>query len=172
MIFDETQMSEAEVSLTLALYLIRNNLVTSDVLVAIDGAQIKTGSTVHFQIEEFLLANKCRIVANQIEWRGTYKIDNFDYNMIVHSNPGKGDVVAKLISGVDLRVESKKGPLSRSAGSKEYPLMREAIGQLMTIEEYSESDRLAVAIPYAPKFKELANRWKKAPLMRMLESFI
>jgi hypothetical protein len=168
MIFDDTKMSEAEVSLSLALYLIRHNHVASDVFVAIDGAQIKTGKVIHFQIEDYMTVNKCKIISNQNEWRGTYKVEDFDYNVIVHSNPGKGDVVAKLSSGSDLRVESKKGPLLAVNGSKEYPLMREAIGQLITVVEYNESDRLAVAVPNTPKFKELAVRWRNAPLIKKL----
>ena len=38
----EKKMPEAEVSLRLAFYLIERGLVTSDVHVAIDGAQVKT----------------------------------------------------------------------------------------------------------------------------------
>ncbi|WP_292466363.1 hypothetical protein [Methanolobus sp.] len=127
-------MPEAEVSLNLALYLILNDFVTSNVMVAIDGAQIKTGNNIHFPIEEFMAKKNCKMIKKQNDWRGTYRVDNAAYNIEVHSTPGKGDVVAKLISGVDLRVESKKGPLTNSKSSKEYPLIREAIGQLILLE--------------------------------------
>ena len=64
-----------------------------------------------------------------------------------------------------MRAECKKGPLTRSASSQEYPLLREALGQLITIGEVSEKDILAVAVPYSAKFNELAERWRKAPLI-------
>jgi len=74
--------------------------------------------------------------------------------------------VAQLKSGLTLRVESKKGPLSRSKSSKEYPLIREAIGQLMTIEKAEPNDILAVAVPHSEKFDKLASQWRERPLMK------
>nr|WP_321497355.1 hypothetical protein [uncultured Methanolobus sp.] len=162
-------MPEAEVSLNLALYLVRNTLVTSNVMVAIDGAQVETSGNIIFPIEDFMEKNNCQLIKKQRDWRGIYSVDNSKYNIEIHSTPGKGDVVAKLINGFYLRVESKKGSLSNSKSSKEYPLMREAIGQLMTIEDYKDNDKLAIAIPNSPKFKSLSDKWKKAPLIQKIE---
>ena len=166
---NDTKMSEAEVSLNLALFLIRNKLVVSDVFVALDGAQIKTENTTYFHIEDFMKKNNCDFIDVQKEWRGTYRISGFEKKLIVHTTAGKGDVVARLIDGSNLRVESKKGDLKQTKGSKEYPLLREAIGQLMTFEEYTENDKLAVAVPYSSKFEELTSRWKDAPLIKKLK---
>jgi len=71
-----------------------------------------------------------------------------------------------MISGHTLRVECKKGPLVRSKSSQEYPLLREALGQLLTIAEVTERDLLAVAVPHSAKFQELAQRWRQAPLIK------
>ena len=49
-------MSEAEVSLRLAFYLLDYDLAASDVEVAIDGAQVKTGETIQFRIGDFIAA--------------------------------------------------------------------------------------------------------------------
>ena len=84
----------------------------------------------------------------------------------IHSSPGRGDVVANLKSGHIFRAECKKGPLARSKSSQEYPLLREALGQLLTIGEVSDRDILAVAVPYSVKFNELAERWRRAPLIK------
>ncbi len=43
--------------------------------------------------------------------------------------------------------------------------MREAIGQLMTIEKVPDQALLAIAVPHTPKFESLATRWRKAPLI-------
>jgi hypothetical protein len=129
----EEKMSEAEVSLRLAFHLLRHNLVVSDVSVAIDGAQIKTLNEYHFHITEFLEQNGCRQCEASVCWSGAYSL-GCSHRMIIHSNPGKGDVVAQMKSGHELHVESKKGPLVRSRSSAEYPLLREALGQLITIE--------------------------------------
>ena len=43
--------------------------------------------------------------------------------------------------------------------------MREALGQLLTIEIADSDDMLAIAVPASQKFNELADRWRKAPLL-------
>jgi hypothetical protein len=90
------------------------------------------------------------------------------FNVTIHSNPGRGDVVALLRNGQTLRVETKKGPPPHSRSSAEYPLLREAIGQLMTIEKIGPHDILAVAVPKSVQFTKLAARWRDAPLIRRL----
>ena len=137
-------------------------------MVALDGAQIKTGNTIHFHIYEFLQDNNCVRLGSSQGWQGLYKIDNYEHALKIHSNPGKGDVVTKLFTGNGLRVECKKGPLINSKSSQEYPLLREALGQLLTINEYDENDRLAVAVPNSPKFKDLTSNWRNAPLIHKL----
>ncbi len=165
---DLERMPEAEVSIRLGLYLIQQRLVISDVCIAIDGAQIQTKKKVHFPIDIFLKQNNCS-KADLDRWQGKYNVKGYNYSLEIHSTPGQGDVVAKLQNGINLRIESKKGALIQMQGSKEYPLLREALGQLLTIEEYYSSDRLAVAVPNSKKFKELAQRWVKYPLIKKLE---
>ena len=161
----EKKMPEAEVSLRLAFYLIEHNLVASDVQVAIDGAQVKTSNTIHFAIAEFLRSLKWAKTSSDDVWQGSYEHSQYRPKVIIHSNPGCGDVAAELIDGRTLRVECKKGPLVRSKSSQEYPLLREALGQLLTMDSVGEHDLLAVAVPNSPKFEELARRWRQAPLV-------
>lgn len=162
-------MPEAEVTLRLALYLIRRGIATGDVSAAIDGAQIRTGERVHFDIGTFLREEGLTPRSDAPGWRGPYALKGHTNGLRIHSTPGQGDVVCPILAGRTLRVECKKGPLKRSASSQEYPLLHEAIGQLMTIEQTSESDVLAVAVPASRKFRELAGRWRQAPLMRRLD---
>src|SRR3989442_3854370 len=67
-----TSMAEAEVSLRLAFHLLERRLVVSDVHVAIDGAQIRTGSPTHFPIAHFLAAAGFRRKDPQSGWQGAY----------------------------------------------------------------------------------------------------
>jgi len=161
-------MPEAEVSLRVAFYLLDHNLANSDIDVAIDGAQVKTNGMIHFDIREFLANNKCNAMTRNISWQGTYCKSDKGFRIRIHSRPGKGDVVVRLKDGHMLRVESKKGPLSPSKSSVEYSLLREAIGQLMTVEETGENDILAVAVPKSSRFALLTARWRGAPLIRRL----
>jgi len=162
----EEKMPEAEVTLRLAIALIENDHVFGDVQAAIDGAQVKTGNTVHFPIVEFLNANGWESNSQNDRWQAKYSNFKYQASIIVHSSAGEGDLVADLKIGRKLRVESKKGPLKRSKSSQEYPLIREAIGQLVTVEHASPTDLLAVAVPKSEKFESLAEQWRERPIMK------
>lgn len=160
------KMPEAEVTLRLAMVIIEGDHTDHDVVVAIDGAQIKTGTQVHFPIVEFLNSLGWSSSMQNMPWQCSYRHKDFKSEIVVHSSSGEGDLVVELKSGRKLRVESKKGPLTRSKSSQEYPLIREAIGQLMTIEIADPNDLLAVAVPYSEKFADLANQWRNRPLIK------
>jgi hypothetical protein len=162
------RMPEAEVSLRLAFWLVERDFAGEGIEVAIDGAQVRTGENVHFNLVDFLRAAGWAKECSSEEWQSTYKREGSAVALKVHANPGKGDVVARLRSGFTLRAECKKGPLSQSRRSEEYPLIREALGQLLTVEEVGDKDILAVAVPHTEKFAELALRWRKAPLVKRL----
>ena len=159
-------MSEAEVSLRLALYLIANRRVVSDVSVAIDGAQVKVRETKHFDVVGFLRAAGWEMLDASGKWQGAYRNPRFSEAIVVHSHPGSGDVTATLVSGGALIVEAKKGSLGKSKSSSEYRLLREALGQLLTLAEIPEGTVLAVAVPHGARFAELATRWRNAPLVK------
>ena len=68
-------MTEPEVSLRLAIYSIKNHLTEQDVKVSIDGAQIKTGKALHFDIKGFLSENHCEKTDGDFDrWQGQYCI--------------------------------------------------------------------------------------------------
>lgn len=153
-------MQEAEVSLRVAIYHIKNGLTDKDVKVSIDGAHIKTGDEVHFDIRAFLNENGLIKIDEQKEkWQGTYMLDDYEPHIIISSIPGEGDVVITFNDEKKLLVESKKGKDNKRG--QEYPLMREAIGQLMTGGELTDKIIPAVAVPYSDKSQELAKKWSK-----------
>ncbi|KGM38548.1 hypothetical protein JY96_21735 [Aquabacterium sp. NJ1] len=140
-------------------------MATSPVRVAIDGAQVKTGDRIHFELVSFMKELGWTTTQASGSWQATYMNKCIDGAIEIHSAPGQGDVTAALSNGHTLIAEAKKGPLSRSKASQEYPLMREAIGQLMTIENIPDKPFLSIAVPHSPKFAELAERWRRAPLI-------
>lgn len=75
--------------------------------------------------------------------------------------------MACLTDGKQLYVESKKGKEKKRSNS-EYPLMREAIGQLMTGCQLSENVVPVVAVPYTEKSYELACRWTQLKQIQMV----
>ena len=154
-------MQEAEVSLSVALYYITNGLTKDDVKVSLDGAHIKTGDTIHFDIHGFLSSHNCRKVNGVVDsWQGKCEVDGYQQSISISSTPGVGDVNIVTVDGMHLYVESKKGK-EKNRSNSEYPLMREAIGQLMTGCQLDDNVVPVVAVPYSEKSYELACRWSQ-----------
>lgn len=164
----DARMSEAEVSLRLAVHLASSGRATTSISVAIDGAQVKVGQTEHFNIAAFMRQLGWLAESTTARWQGVYVNPKATVKIYVHSNSGLGDVTTTLGTGHMFIAEAKKGPLTRSKSSAEYPLLREALGQLLTIEEVPDNALLAVAVPAGERFRELAERWRNAPLIRRI----
>lgn len=161
-------MQEAEVSLSVALYYIKNHLTNEDVKVSLDGAHIKTGNTIHFDIYGFLSAHECKKISGSVDkWQGIYVVEGYKPRIIISSIPGVGDVNILSIDGKLLYIESKKGK-AKNRSNMEYPLMREAIGQLMTGCQLVDNMIPVVAIPYSEKSYELAGRWSQLKQIQMV----
>lgn len=161
-------MGEAEVSLLLALHLIRSGLAHADVSVALDGAQIRLGDQQHFDVPAFMSRHGWLRSVPDERWQGRYLSAGTAYAIEVHSSPGLGDVTTTLAGQRPLIVEAKKGSLSPSKSSAEYKLMREALGQLLTLEVVPANAVLAVVVPHGERFVKLADRWRRAPLVARL----
>lgn len=159
--YTEDKMAEAEVSLRLAFYLINKRLTDGKVTVCIDGAQLKTLNQIHFDLSSFMKSNGWVKEVDTNE----YKHPNWRSRIKISAEPGVGDVSTVLKDGRKFLAECKKGSLNKSKSSKEYPLLREAIGQIMTITMEIDNHILAVAVPFSEKFKELTDRWRKSPLI-------
>lgn len=95
-----------------------------------------------------------------------YAIEGFDSHIIISSNPGIVDVNVMLQDGRTIFAECKKGKNDKRG--QEYPLMREAIGQLMTGCDFIEAVIPMVAVPYTDKSRELAERWSKLTQIKNL----
>lgn len=153
-------MKEAEVSIRIALYYICNNITKENVRISIDGAHIKTKDTIHFDIFNFLKENNCRKIDGVDDrWQGLYEVHGYEPKIEISSQPGIGDVNVILPNDSVLHIESKKG--ANKKGNTEYPLMREAIGQLMTTHYEGNNVIPVVAVPYSSKSYELAKRWSE-----------
>lgn len=153
-------MQEAEVSLRVGIYHIVHGLTKEDVLISLDGAHIKTKDQVNFDIWTFLKENGLAKIDKETErWQGKYLIDGYEPHIEIVSKPGIGDVNVTLSNGKKLLIESKKGKESKSG--LEYPLMREAIGQLMTGRELGENTVPVVAVPYSHKAYSQARKWSE-----------
>jgi len=160
------RMSEAEVALRLAEFILSLPGSGAMASVAIDRASIKAGDAIIFDIGRFMAATGWKqIKAPQLgrnAWTGTYR--RGDKTVRVHSRTGEGDVVA-MVDGRRIVAECKKGPLVRKPGSPEYPLLMTALGQALLFD-VSADDIVAAAVPDTPAFRKLAEAWRSRPLVR------
>ena len=160
----QDRMPEAEVTLRLGFYLLALPSSPDVAEVAIDGAQVKVHGAEVFPIAAFLLDMGWKQVKHigKNEWQGWY--EKGGQRLKIDAKPGVGDIVVTV--GVKrIRAECKGGPLPKKPGSREYPILRGALGQVITVEQVDVNDILVVAVPRTPRFRKLADKWRKAPLV-------
>jgi hypothetical protein len=68
------RMPEAEVSLRFAAHLLFSGAAVGDVSVAIDGAQVQTGDTTHFDPIAFLAGLGWLSLSSEDGWQGHYRV--------------------------------------------------------------------------------------------------
>ncbi|MBM1172266.1 hypothetical protein [Microvirga arabica] len=162
----DDRMPEAEVALRLAEFILSLPGSGAMASVAIDGASIKVGDAVIFDIGRFMAGTGWEQTkepqVGRNAWTGTYR--RGDKTIRVHSRPGEGDVVA-TVNGRRIVAECKKGPLVRKPGSPEYPLLTTALGQALLFHVAAD-DIVVAAAPDTPVFRKLAETWRSRPLVR------
>jgi hypothetical protein len=163
----QDRMPEAEVSLRLAFHLLSLPGAQGSAQVAIDGAQIRVHGAEVFPIAAFLAGQGWAKIAQKGKnaWQGTYEREG--QQLTIHARSGVGDVVA-IVGEKRIRAECKGGPLVKKPGSHEYPILRGALGQIVTVEQVDANDVLVVAVPYTSQFQQLVVRWREAPLVSRL----
>src|SRR5918993_3511604 len=160
------RMSEAEVALRLAEFILSLPGSGTMASVAIDGASIKVGDAVIFDIGRFMAGTgweqtkKPQVGRNA--WTGTYR--RGDKTIRVHSRPGEGNVVA-TIDGRRIVAQCTKGPLARKPGRAEHSLLTIALGEALLFD-ISGDDIVVAAVPDTPVFRMLAETWRRRPLVR------
>ena len=162
----EDRMPEAEVALRLAEFILSLPGSGTMASVSIDGASIKVGDAVIFDIGRFMASTGWEQTkepqVGRNAWTGTYR--RGDKTIRVHSRPGEGDVVA-TVDGRRIVAECKKGPLVRKPGSPEYPLLTTALGQALLFHVAAD-DIVVAAVPDTPVFRRLAESWRSRSLVR------
>jgi len=144
-------MPEAEVTLRLAFYLLALPDSQDVAEVAIDGAQVRVHRAEVFPIAAFLLDMGWKQVRQmgKNDWQGWY--ERGGQRLKIQARPGMGDVVV-TVGAKRVRAECKGGPLVKKPGSREYPILRGALGQVITVEQVDANDIPIVAVPHSPGF--------------------
>ena len=160
----EDRMPETEVALLLAFHLLNQPGSSGVAEVAIDEAQVRIGGNEIFPMADFLADSQWAQVEQRgrNNWQGFYEKDG--QRLEIHARSGAGDVVAS-VGTKRFRAECKGGPRIKKPGSREYPLLRGALGQLLTVENVEDADVMVAAVPFSSKFQSLADAWRDRPLV-------
>jgi hypothetical protein len=162
----EDRMPEAEVALWLAEFILALSGSGAMASVAIDGASVKVGEAVTFDIGRFMASTGWQPIkeaqVGRNAWSGAYR--RGDKTIRVHARPGEGDVVAQ-INGRRIVAVCTKGPLIRKPGGPEPRLLTTALGQALLLDVAGD-DIVIAAVPDSPVFRRLAETWRSRPLIR------
>lgn len=163
---DVDQMPEGEVILRLAFHLLTLPGASQTVRVCLDDQHEVAGGRLIFPIALFLKADGWQQTEQKGKrpWQGTYQKGT--WQLIVSPDSRGGDVVA-TVGKKRVHAEAKKGNMDRTRGNPENTLVHEAIGQLMTIEDYDTGDILVVAVPLSPPHRSKV-AWQARPLMEKI----
>lgn len=158
-------MSEAEVILRLAFWLLSQDGAGPHADVAIDGAHVSIAAheasgrwieerTV-FPIGQFLADTKCIHRNNDsTDWHGDYDWNNSSITIkSVH-----GFDVQVALHGRLVKVECKGGPISPKSTKSVNAILASAIGQAICADLVTDSDEVWVAVPDSPGFEAVGRR--------------
>ena len=158
-------MAEAEVTLRLAFWLLKLPEVSSQISVAIDGAQVAVAGRTIFQLPQFMeAAGWIQARPDSLKWTGKWMPKAQDgKTLYIHSRSGQCDLVA--VQGQHrILVESKGGPLVPVTPRTERTRLQAAIGQIVTTKHRNEGDICVAAVPWSAEFERLAVEFRSAPL--------
>lgn len=158
-------MAEAEVSLRLAFWLLKQPEVSPEITVAIDGAQVAVAGRTIFQLPLFMdAAGWVQPRPDPQKWAGEWMPISQDGNKLrIHSRSGQCDLIA--VQGQRrILVESKGGPLVPITPRTERTRLQAAIGQIVTTKHQNEGDICVAAVPWSAEFERLAGEFRSAPL--------
>jgi hypothetical protein len=176
-----TKMTQTEVSLRLARFLIVSKLAAGDVTVSLGAHELTRRDVPKFPVERFLLDRGfLRPLRLGESWSGEYLFAGTRNNesaprLIVASERDAADVVTTVrpfAAQTAVADPSQSSPVSRlivhctpgvlveTRSPAEHKWLRGSIGRTVTYEKAWATDILAVASPRSDRFRDLANRWR------------
>ena len=175
------KMTQTEVSLRLARFLVVSKLAAGDVTVTLDRHELSKRGAPKFPVERFLLdRNFVRPLRLGEEWTGDYLLaatrgDESAPRLILTTEREAADVVTTVrpssayFTAADplhpppasrLIVHCSPGVLVETRSPAEHKWLRGSIGRAVTYQKACANDILAVAASRSERFRDLATRWR------------
>jgi hypothetical protein len=156
-------MCQTQVCLSLAFHLLQEDLVTSDVTVAISGREVTRSLRPTFDIPKFMRHRGGTTASVPPNGCCRYAFRARRFGIVMVRDTGQGDVLAELAPGCRLIIYAAPGPLRDTQSSREHSLLRNAIGIAVSRVHVTALDVLAVAVPRSPRMRQLVAEMRVAP---------
>jgi hypothetical protein len=160
---DPWRMCQTQVCLSLAFHLLQEDLVTSDVTVAISGREVTRTLRPTFDIQKFMRHRGGTTVSLPPNGCCRYAFRARRFGVVIVRDTGDGDVLAELAPGCRLIVYATPGPLRDTQSSREHSLLRNAIGVAVARADVTPLDVVAVAVPRSPRMRQIVSEMRAAP---------
>ena len=155
-------MTQTEVSLRLAHYLLAQQRTTTDVTVALTGYELTRRERPRFPVVRYLAQRGYTRDTRDDDWRGTYLLKGAAHRLQLANEPDVADLTTTLGDGRRLLAWVTRGQLKSTRSPAEHKLLRGALGRAVTCEFAERADVLAAVVPRSRRFRELAVRWRGA----------
>jgi hypothetical protein len=161
---DGTRMTQTELCLRLALYLLAHDMVTSDVTVSLTGREVLRRGAPMFAVAAFLERHGGSApVGAGPRAHGRYSMNGRTHGIIIVPEGDVPDVVAEVGPGGRLIVQTASGPLVDSSTSYEHTLLDKALGRVLRRPDVGPDDLPVVAVPRSSRLRRLAAETRAMP---------
>jgi len=160
------RMTQTETSLRVAIHLVRNGHVSSDVTVSLTGRELTRTLRPKFPLEEFLKQVGCKRRISRsggADWRARYTIDDKPFALRLTDERGACDVMAMASPDSRILVYVNGGSVAPTRSSAEHGTLRFLIGQALIREDVQPLDFLVIAVPRSERTRSLAKAMREAP---------
>ena len=159
----KVRMTQTEVSLRLAQYLIAEQLVSTKVTLTLAGYELTRREKPRFPIDRYLVEHlgfKAKRAIKE-ECRGTYIMKERAHALVINWDKLDGHLITRLTSGQRLVVFVSAGRVASSRSSAEHKQLRAVIGRALTWEHADAHDLLAVCVPRSLRYLRLASIFRE-----------
>ena len=160
---NKNKMTQTEVALRLANYLLAQKLTATPVDVALTGYELTRRNRPIFPIVRYLTERGYTPDQLADDWRGTYLLKGATQPLrLTDDDEASADVITTLTSGRRLLAHVSRGSLASTRSPAEHKLLRGALGRALTNVNARCDDLLITAVPRSGRFRELAVQWRDA----------
>jgi hypothetical protein len=154
------RMCHTELALRVAVHLLREDLVTTDITIALHGREMTRYGRPMFDVKRFL----ARYGGGQLPGskpnspEGRWRIAGSPHDIVLTRERGAASLVAGLGPGSRIFVHAYPGPTRRTSGGIEGHVLARAIGAALMRWDLEDLDIAVVALPRSPRMRVLVDR--------------